>query len=45
MLSEGKVVGGYSFSDVEGMTGAYYSLDGQTLEEVAGLSYKEWSDN
>ncbi|KRE40932.1 hypothetical protein [Paenibacillus sp. Soil522] len=45
MLSEGKVIGGYSFPDVDGMVGGYYSLDGKTLEEVTGLSYIEWSDN
>lgn len=45
MLSEGKVIGGYSFPDVDGMVGGYYSLDGKTLEEVTGLNYKEWSDN
>ncbi|MDQ0192302.1 hypothetical protein [Paenibacillus wynnii] len=44
MLSEGKVIGGYSFPDVEGMAGSYYSVDGKTLEEVTGLSYSEWSE-
>ena len=43
MLSESKVIGGYSFPDVEGMVGSYYSVDGKTLEEVTGLSYSEWS--
>ncbi|MGM0884460.1 MAG: hypothetical protein ACQEXQ_25900 [Bacillota bacterium] len=45
MLSEGKVIGGYAFPDVDGMVGGVYSLEGKTLEEVTGLSYKEWSDN
>ncbi|KGE20294.1 hypothetical protein [Paenibacillus wynnii] len=44
MLSEGKVIGGYSFPDVEGMVGSCYSVDGKTLEEVTGLSYSEWTE-
>ncbi|SEP12311.1 hypothetical protein SAMN04487895_12247 [Paenibacillus sophorae] len=44
MLCEGKVVGGYSFPDVDGLAGAVYSLNGKTLEEVTGLSYQEWRD-
>ncbi|MHB1126923.1 MAG: hypothetical protein ACYC2T_08185 [Bacillota bacterium] len=43
MLSEGIVIGGYSFP--EGMVGAPFSLDGRTLEEVTGLTYREWSAN
>nr|WP_150959475.1 DUF4830 domain-containing protein [Aneurinibacillus sp. XH2] len=41
MLAEGQVIGGYSFPNAE-MTGTYYSIDGQTLEEVTGLSFSEW---
>jgi uncharacterized membrane protein YcgQ (UPF0703/DUF1980 family) len=44
MLSDGKVVGGYSFPD-EQMDGSVYSLDGKTLEEVTGLSYQQWRKN
>jgi hypothetical protein len=44
MLAEGKVIGGYAFPDAE-MVGAYYSLDGKTLEELTGLSFKDWSEN
>ena len=45
MLSESKVIGGYSFPDVEGLLGACYSLDGKTLEEVTGLTFSEWRDD
>lgn len=38
MLSDGKVVGGYSFPN-EKMYGSVYSLAGKTLEEITGLSY------
>ncbi|WP_259618735.1 hypothetical protein [Paenibacillus doosanensis] len=44
MLSGGKVIGGYSFPDATGLAGAVYSLDGKTLEEVTGLSFREWQD-
>jgi hypothetical protein len=44
LLTGGKVIGGYSFPNAI-MAGGYYSLDGKTLEEVTGLSFKEWSDN
>lgn len=44
MLSKSEVIGGYSFPDNDS-DGGCYSLDGKTLEEVTGLSYKEWSDN
>jgi len=47
MLCEGKVVGGTSFP-VQGkmlLMGAPSSVDGKTLEEVTGLTYKEWSEN
>lgn len=44
MLSEGKVIGGYSYPNAD-VDGAFSSLDGKTLEEVTGLSYKEWQDN
>lgn len=44
MISDGKVIGGYSFPDEE-MMGSVYSLDGKTLEEVTGLSYQKWGEN
>ncbi|SDJ86934.1 hypothetical protein [Paenibacillus naphthalenovorans] len=44
MMSDGKVVGGYSFPDIAGMVGSYYSLEGKTMEEVTGMSYKEWNE-
>lgn len=44
MLSEGKVIGGYSYPDAD-VDGAYSSIDGKTLEEVTGLSYQQWSEN
>jgi hypothetical protein len=46
MLCEGKVVGGISFPENKGKVvqlGALYSLDGKTLEEVTGTTFKEWS--
>ena len=42
MLSEGKVIGGYSYPNAN-VFGAYSSLDGKTLEEVTGLNYQQWS--
>jgi hypothetical protein len=44
MLSEGQVIGGYSFPNAE-ICGALYSLDGKTLEEVTGLSFQQWQKN
>ena len=47
MLCEGKVIGGTSFP-VQGkalLMGAPYSFDGKTLEEVTGMSFKEWTEN
>ncbi|NIK70492.1 MULTISPECIES: DUF4830 domain-containing protein [unclassified Paenibacillus] len=46
MVCDGKVIGGTSFP-VQGkvlLMGAPFSLDGKTLEEVTGLTYKEWSE-
>ena len=43
MLSDGKVIGGYSFPDAM-IVGSLYSLDGKTLEEVTGLSFQEWGE-
>lgn len=42
MLSEGKVIGGYSYPNAD-IDGAYYSMDGKTLEEVTGLNFQQWS--
>ena len=44
MLSEGNVIGGYSYPNAD-VAGAYSSIDGKTLEEVTGLSFQEWHDN
>ncbi|MGF7030732.1 hypothetical protein J2T17_001638 [Paenibacillus mucilaginosus] len=44
MINGGKVIGGYAFPAGEGMAGAYYTLDGKTLEEVTGWTYPEWSE-
>lgn len=46
MISEGNVIGGYSsVTNVDDIVGeGYYSIDGKTLEEVTGLSYKQWSE-
>jgi len=44
MLAEGEVIGGYSFPNIEGLNGSVYSLDGKTLEEVTGRTFKDWSD-
>lgn len=40
MISEGKVIGGYSCPNAK-VRGGCYSL----LEEVTGLSYQQWKDN
>ncbi|MFC4778950.1 hypothetical protein ACFO9Q_19320 [Paenibacillus sp. GCM10023252] len=45
MISQGQVIGGYSFPDIERLNGAVYSLNGKTQEEVTGLSYEEWTDH
>ncbi|MFD0618217.1 hypothetical protein ACFQZR_12155 [Paenibacillus sp. GCM10027629] len=45
MLSEGKVIGGYSFPNIDGLVGSVYSIDGKTLEEVTGMNNKDWLDN
>ncbi|MDK8183479.1 DUF4830 domain-containing protein [Paenibacillus sp. UMB4589-SE434] len=44
MLCEGQVIGGTSMpaQGNEAQMGAPYSLEGQTLEEVTKMSYKEW---
>jgi len=44
MLSEENVIGGYSWPNAD-VVGACSSIDGKTLEEVTGLSFKEWKDN
>lgn len=44
MLSKGKVIGGYSYPNAN-IDGAYYSIDGKTLNEVTGLSFQQWSEN
>lgn len=43
MLSEGKVIGGYSFPNAI-VYGACSSIDGKTIEEVTGLSFQQWSE-
>lgn len=37
MLSEGNVIGGYSYPNS--------NIDGKTLSEVTGLSFKQWSED
>ena len=44
MLSDGKVIGGYSYPNAD-VVGAYSSIDGRTLEEVKGLSFQQWQEN
>lgn len=44
MLSESEVIGGYSYPNAD-VSGAFYSVDGKTLEEVTGLSFKEWQES
>jgi hypothetical protein len=41
MLSEGQVIGGYSFPNAD-VLGAVDSVNGKTLEEVTGLSLLQW---
>lgn len=43
MVSEGKVIGGYSRIS-SNILANYRSLDGKTLEEVKGLSIKQWDE-
>ncbi|WP_238916303.1 DUF4830 domain-containing protein [Clostridium sp. YIM B02555] len=43
MLSEGNVIGGYSYPNAD-VDGAVSSIDGKTLEEVTGLSFQQWRD-
>jgi hypothetical protein len=43
MLSEGKVIGGYSYPNAD-VEGAFSSIDGKTLEEVTGLSFQQWRE-
>ena len=43
MICENKVIGGYSFPNGD-FAGSVYSVNGSTLEEVAGMSYDEWED-
>ncbi|GLC30165.1 DUF4830 domain-containing protein [Clostridium omnivorum] len=44
MMTDNKIIGGYSYPNAN-VDGAYSSLDGKTLEEVTGLSFKQWQDN
>ncbi|MNI49733.1 hypothetical protein D3C73_1043580 [compost metagenome] len=46
MLCEGKVIGGTSFpiQGKELIAGAPYSFEGKTLDEVKGLSFKDWTE-
>ena len=44
-LFEGEIIGGTSFpASSEPLNGAYYSLDGKTIEDIHG-SYKSWYKN
>jgi hypothetical protein len=43
MVSEGKVIGGYSRISSNILIN-YRSLDGKTLEEVKGLSFEQWDE-
>jgi hypothetical protein len=44
MLEERKVIGGYSYPNAE-VEGGLSSLEGKSLEEVTGLSYKQWAED
>lgn len=44
MLTDGKVIGGYSYPDAD-VAGWLSSLDGKTMEEMTGLSYQQWYEN
>lgn len=44
MLSEENVIGGYSYPNAK-FVGAFSSLEGKTLGEVTGLTFKEWSES
>ncbi len=43
MVCDNKIIGGYSYPNAD-VFGAYYSLEGKTLEEVTGLTFKEWQE-
>lgn len=46
MLSEGKVIGGYSWPDYdEPHVGSVYNLQGKTQEEMTDMTFAEWSKN
>jgi surfactin synthase thioesterase subunit len=45
MLSDGKIIGGYSCPNANAIGVSYYSIDGRTLEEVTGLSFQQWQEN
>ncbi|MEG6616389.1 hypothetical protein V6C27_08160 [Peptococcaceae bacterium 1198_IL3148] len=45
MLSDGKIIGGYSCPNANVVGASYYSIDGRTLEEVTGLSFQQWQEN
>lgn len=44
MIVDDKVIGGTSSPNVDTVGGAH-SIDGKSLEEVTGLTYKKWSEN
>lgn len=41
MLCNHKVIGGYSFPN-EDLFGAFYSIDGKTMELITGVKYPQW---
>lgn len=45
MMCEGKVVGGYSFPNITGLTGGYYSLYGETWGKVNELYLNKKTGN
>jgi len=44
MISEGKVIGGYSQYN-DDVLNDFCSLDGKSLYEVTGLSYQQWQES
>ena len=44
MISENKLIGGYSFPNEE-LYGALHSFNGRTLDEITGFNFEEWSNN
>lgn len=43
MFVDGEIIGGYSYPNAD-VYGAFSSLEGESLEEVTGLTFSKWSE-